>query len=304
MLTVLATTIGVLMIATALRDVFDALFHESGRGVLSPLVMRGVWRLFHRVRRPRALSIAGPAALIVVVGVWVVLLAVGWALILWPHIDTGFTFSSELRGEDRDAGFGDALYLSLVTLATVGYGDITPADGWLRIVTPLEALVGFGLLTASISWLLSIYPVLLRRRSLAYEIWLLREGERKGGTRVTDLDPDAAEDIYAELTSRLVAVERDFVSFPIAYYFGESNDRFALSRAMPYLLDLAERGGAAGSDRVRLRRTILGTPIDDFAATTASRFHGRRGGTTAERLRAYAHDHGHDDAPGAGPGAA
>jgi hypothetical protein len=46
-------------------------------------------------------------------------------------------------------------------------------NGWLQLITPLEALLGFGLLTGSISWLLSIYPALLRRHSLAYEIALL-----------------------------------------------------------------------------------------------------------------------------------
>jgi Ion channel len=77
----------------------------------------------------------------------------------------------------------DALNVSLVTLTTLGFGDVTPTDAWLRLLAPIEALLGFGLLTASISWLLLIYPALSRRRSLAYEVALLRQAaERAWGS--------------------------------------------------------------------------------------------------------------------------
>jgi hypothetical protein len=105
-------------------------------------------------------------------------------------------------------------------------------------------LLGFGLLSASISWLLLIYPALSRRRSLAYEITLLTEAGAHTGAPPAWLQGAAAEGVYAELTSRLVAVERDFVSFPIAYYFVERDKRFALASAMPTLLELAEQGRA------------------------------------------------------------
>ena len=56
--------------------------------------------------------------------------------------------------------------------------------------------------------------------------------------------PGAAERLYAELTSRLVAVERDLVNFPIAYYFAESDERFSLPAVAPYML--ASAAGASG----------------------------------------------------------
>jgi hypothetical protein len=101
-----------------------------------------------------------------------------------------------------------------------------------------------GLLSASISWLLLVYPVLARRRSLAYEVSLLRREEAETGTGLETLDQEVAERVYAELTSRLIAVERDFVSFPITYYFVEPDPRFSLAATAPYLVELAERGDA------------------------------------------------------------
>jgi hypothetical protein len=121
----------------------------------------------------------------------------------------------------------------VVTLTTLGFGDVTPDAAALRLIVPLEGLLGFGLLSASTSWLLLIYPVLSRRRSLAYEITLLREAEGTAAEPVGRLEPEALERLYAELTSRLVAVERDLVSFPISYYFAEEDPRFSLAASGP-----------------------------------------------------------------------
>ena len=291
--TIFLTAAGVTLIFTALRDVFDTLFHPGGRAAVSRAVMRVVWGVFHPLARrvPRAFSLAGPTALILIVAFWAVSLILGWALIFWPHIDDGFAFQE--GAEHRE--FIDSVYISLTTLATVGFGDITPDAGWLRIITPFEALIGFGLLTASISWLGSIYPVLQRRRSLAYEIHLLRAAQKEVGADVADMHPDAAVGIYGELTSRLVNVERDMVAFPIAYYFAESDERFSLPAAMPFLYEVALAGADDTMDeRTRLRAAMLRDAIADFAQTAAKRFHGHRGLETTDALRAYADDHMRD----------
>jgi hypothetical protein len=285
---VILTAAAVVLVGVALRDVFDTLFHESGRAVLSRLMMRGVWRGFRRLGGRRRLSLAGPIALIVVVMSWALMLVVGWALLLMPHMPDDFAFTTQ----SQSGRVVESLYLSLVTLTTVGFGDVAPAEGWLRLVTPLEALIGFGLLTASVSWLLSIYPLLSRRRSLAYEIHLLTEAEAKTGKPVTDMDSAAAVAVYSELTSRLVSVERDMVTFPVAYYFAEADPRFALPAAMPSLLRLAEAGCAPTTpEPVRLRATMLRDAIDDFAHTTAVRFHRSSAESTEDLLADYAHDH-------------
>lgn len=284
-----ATVAGVAMIVLVFRDVFDALFHPEGRGAFARVVTRAVWRLIRRFAPRSGLPLAGPFALMAVIGTWAALLVAGWALIYLPHFPEEFTVPAELASEDRIIG---ALNISLVTLTTLGFGDVTPHADALQIVVPLEALVGFGLLTASISWLLLIYPVLARRRSLAYEVDLLRKAEHDTGLAPERLEPDAFERILFDLTSRLVAVERDLVNFPISYYFAERDERFSLGRSAPHLLELARRGAEPGRpDRVRLRATMLHEAVDDFARTTAERFHRARGKSTKEALRGYARDH-------------
>jgi len=287
---VMATCLGIALIAVVAHDVFDALFHHRGAGILSGAVMRTTWRGFRRasVRRRSLLPLAGPFALVAVIATWLVLLVTGWALVLWPHIIDGFRFDP--GAASGEATLVDAVYVSLVTLATLGFGDITPAAGWLKVVLPLESLIGLGLLTATVSWLLSIHPALSRRRSLAYEISLLRRAE--ADLRVFALGDAVSEGGLSELTSRLVAVERDLTAWPIAYYFAEADERFSLPVAMPYLLDLATRGAAPElPPAVRLRAVMLSDAIDDFAATTAARSRSVDGGDTVAILRSYASDH-------------
>jgi hypothetical protein len=287
--TVLCTVAGATLVAMALRDAFEALFHPAGRMTLSRAVMRTWWWLLRRfaARRPSALTLAGPLMLLSILGSWLLLLVCGWALMLWPHFPEHFAFTSGAGGER----LVDALYLSLVTLSTIGYGDITPAGDALRLLLPLEALLGFGLLTGAVSWLLSVYPALSRRRSLAYEITLLRDALGADGALVQD-EGRSAEQMYGELLSRLVAVERDLVTLPLSYYFAEHEERFSLPSAMPWLLRLADAGlGHDMPPRTRLQAQMLRAAIDDFARSTAGRFHGRSAGSTTELLAAYARDH-------------
>ena len=289
--TILLTVAGAALIFIALRDVFDVLFHESGRAALSTAITRTVWRAFRALaerRRPQVFVLAGPVALLAVVALWALLLILGWALVYWPHMPDSFNLGS---GVDPSARFVDSLYLSMVTLGTVGFGDIAPASAALRLLTPVEALLGFALVTASISWLLSIYPVLSRRRALAYEINLLANSLERAGQPLLSLEPDAVDRILAELTSRLVTVERDMATLPVTYYFVASDERFSLPASMPALLDLAEEGVREDAPaEVRVRALMLRAAVEDFVRH-ARVFHGRDGESTADLVGHYARDH-------------
>lgn len=302
-MSLLITLVGVALVVVAVRDVYQQLFRPSVGSVLSLWLMRAVWKGFRMVGRwrPVALELAGAAVLLSVIGTWASLVAVGSALIYWPHLPDQFLISTGLAPSEN-GGFLDALYLSLVTLTTLGYGDITPTSAWLRLIAPLEALIGFGLFTAVISWLLSIYPVISRRRTLAREITLLERGEREAGVAVESLGTQQAVRTLEELASEVTAVEGDLTQFPITYYFHNSEKRNSLPVALPYLLCPAERVGGEGSaPEVRLRAAMLRGAIEDFSNRVASKaFLGLPSASTWEALEAYAEDHlqGSDKASG------
>lgn len=294
-MTLLLSLLGAGLILFALRDIFDTLFHPSGKGMLSRALPRPLWRGVRWIggHHPLLRELCGPLALLAIIAGWAALVTVGWALMFWPHLPEGFSFAPELN-RSAHGSFVDALYLSLVTLTTLGYGDITPAGEWLRVLVPLEAMVGFGLLTASLSWVISLYPVFSRHRSLAHEINLVRDAEQTTGIGVRQMDALAAELMLSNLTSQLIAVESDLIHFPISYYFRSSNERFELSAAIPCLLQLAEKGESEDcAPGVRMRANMLRCAIEDFSATIGPRFLGLQSASTEKVLTAYARDNLH-----------
>ncbi|MEU3148467.1 MULTISPECIES: potassium channel family protein [unclassified Streptomyces] len=147
----LVSLAGAGLVVAVLRDVFRTLWQPSGRGKVSRWLTAGLWRLAGRADG-RLAAVTGPLALALVAALWTMTIILGWALIYWPHLPSGFSYGASLNAAER-AGFLDAVYLSVVTVATLGFGDIVPADGWLRIAAPLEAVLGFTLLTSVVSWI-------------------------------------------------------------------------------------------------------------------------------------------------------
>lgn len=61
----------------------------------------------------------------------------------YSHSDYSQLAESDTRAVSiADASTATALYFSFITLTTVGYGDITPATGFARMLTAAEALLG------------------------------------------------------------------------------------------------------------------------------------------------------------------
>jgi Ion channel len=292
-MTAILTALGALLVLIALRDIFDTLFHPHGRGVVSQGVIRGVWRAAKTVARGNhaGLSFAGPVAFISVIAAWGALVTLGFALIVWPHLSEGFAFAAGLEAAEHD-GFLDAVYVSMVNLTSLGYGDIVPTGSLLRLLGPLETLIGLGLLTASISWILLLYRVLADYRALSHEISILIEAERKSGTGLEEIEPGSAAETLSDLTSRVLALRDDLVHSQIAYYFHPRDGRHALPVLLPRLMEVVESCRQPERDpAVRFQATMLATALDDLLGTIAEDLARSPARDSREALAAYRRDH-------------
>jgi hypothetical protein len=286
---VAVTLLGVALIAFLARDVFLTLLHHEGRGALGPVIERGVWRVARRMARRGTgpLVAAGPLIVTAVLVSWIAIAVLGWALIYWPQLPGGFVVTTTVDIGPQD-DFIDAVYHSMVALTTLGYGEQIPAGGWLRIVVPLEALVGFGLLTASISWVLSIQPALIRMRSLAGDVATLHEAATVPGMPpVADLSTRARWDLLRDFEERLMAVHADLSQTPAAVYFEASEPRHSLAHAMPVLADLANGMRADPDPELRFAATRLCLGIDRLARTLGEDHLGMAGAPTEQVLAAF-----------------
>jgi hypothetical protein len=281
--------VGSLLVAVVIRDVFHTLFHPVGHGSIAPLVMKSVWwllRLFPANRR--IASLTGPLGIALVVLTWGATAIFGWAMLYLAQMPDGFAYSSELNPGQRNDVF-DSLYLSLVTIGTLGFGDIVPTSPFPRLIVPLEALFGFMLLTAAVSWVLQIYPALHRRRVLALQLSSLREARRANPDVGIDSIP---VDILAGLAEAIVEARNDFTQYGATYYFRDLEADASLAVSLEYATQLATEATASEQSQTRLAGSLISAAVNSLAGLLDEEFL-QLGGDTDAVIKAYAEDHRH-----------
>ena len=168
-MTVLATLVGLLLIATTLLDAFETVVlprRVSRRLRIARLFYLTTWgptralarRMKDDERREAFLSFYGPSSLLTLVGIWAIILVLGFAALQWAN-------GSALNTPDNQHDFWTDLYFSGTTFFTLGLGDISPISGTSRFLTVIEAGMGFAFLALLIGYLPIVYQLFARRET-------------------------------------------------------------------------------------------------------------------------------------------
>jgi voltage-gated potassium channel Kch len=280
------TVLGAGLVLLMLIDVFRTLLYPHGSGPLGHAIMRGFW-LVSRKLRGRGSFIAAPLAMAAVIGAWAGLAAIGWALLYLPHLPEGFVYDS---GVPQQGDFAEALYISLVTLSTAGFGEIVPVYPLLRLVVALEAVTGFGLLTATVTWILQMYPALNRRRALAHELTLFREAAGSAG--VVSLEPRHAAGLLESMAGNVALVSIDLLAFHETYYFREIEQRGSLPATVAYAQELASQAQHGDNPELQFAGRMLHAALDGLADVLRGKF-GHSGSTSSDVFDSYELHHRH-----------
>ena len=86
------------------------------------------------------------------------LLGLAWTFAYWlvaELIPDAFAFNASIKGEMSIKGV-DGLYFSLITLTTLGYGDISPVSKVARMLAAMEAVTGPLYLAVLIAHLVAV----------------------------------------------------------------------------------------------------------------------------------------------------
>jgi Ion channel len=104
------------------------------------------WRILHH-QRVSAETIAGAVCIYVMIGM------------IFANLDYGLQLASgrDFFAQSGQHGLADFSYFSYITMATVGYGDLTPATGLPRTLSVLDALTGQVFLVVLLARLVSMY---------------------------------------------------------------------------------------------------------------------------------------------------
>jgi ABC-type thiamin/hydroxymethylpyrimidine transport system permease subunit len=281
-----STVVGAAIIVYGLTDIFLTLLHPHARGRMTRGIVSGVWHLTSGLG-PRARAASGPIATLAVVLAWATAQAVGWALVYLPHVPEGFLYNEGID-PNRYVDFFEALYVSLVSLSTVGFGEVVPIEPIIRILAPIQAVIGFALLTASATWLLQLFPTLGRRRSTALSLTML--GRAGYADRLHEMDASTAATLVHGVAQQIASVRVDLSQSPESYYFREGEAPTSLSRALPVAVALADQARRSPSVDLVVAGTVLDDALEDLGACLRDNF-GARGESRADFIDSFARDH-------------
>lgn len=221
---------GVLLLGLLLADIYVTVLHPNGHGgPLNRLLTRVVWGSFRAVcgslrgdRRDRMLSLGAPTVSAAILLVWVLLLVTGFAAVYLAFPDA-FTHTQF----DLTFGWQDAFYFSGVAASTLGMGDVLVEPGWLRVLTVVEAFMGFMVLTLSVTYVLSVYRAQSNAASFALEISSAVGDDVEQGIARLLSDLDSAERWAEAIARRLSQLTVDHAQFPVLHYFRPPDHRQA-----------------------------------------------------------------------------
>ncbi len=168
MATFAAIVVGLALIGAGLWDAFETVVlprRVSRRVRIASAFYRLTWRPYAAFasrlgddRREAYLSYYGPLSMILLLGVWAVVLVVGFAVLQWVA-------GPAVSVTDGQGDFGIALYFSGTSFFTLGLGDVVPHSGLARALTVVEAGTGFAFLALVIGYLPIVYQMFARRET-------------------------------------------------------------------------------------------------------------------------------------------
>lgn len=232
------------LLLIVLRDAFET--------VILPRRVQRHWRLtsiFYRTSWPLwrsgatrlkgklsegLLSWFGPLSLLVLLALWAFGIVFAFGGLHWAA-------GSSLVMPGPAPGFLDDLYLSGTTFFTLGLGDVTPRGGVAKVLTVIEAGLGFAFLAIIITYLPVIYQA-FSRREIAISMLDARAGSPPTAGELLhrhpiDADPDGLVRQLAEWERWSAEILESHLSYPVLAYYRSQHGNQSWLAALTVVLD-------------------------------------------------------------------
>lgn len=240
------TTLGLLLIALVVYDVYATILHSRARsGPISETLNRVVWWAARRIafrlsrhRRHRLLNAIGPLLLPALIITFILLLVSGFALIYLPRMPAHFSVSQDAVS----SAWIESLYFSGITFTTLGYGDITPRSIEMRFISLVEGASGFAVISLAVTYLLTVYSALERKRAVALSFYhQAEEGANVAGFVAHHFVAGqfhGLRDVLRIATRDIQELLESHVEHPVIHYFHPVEVHKSLPRMLFLVLEI------------------------------------------------------------------
>ena len=241
---ILAGVLGLLLIVVIMWEAFEVIVlprRVTRRLRLTRLFYRVTWMTWSAIvrrlpssrRQETYLSFYGPLSLLLLLTVWATGMILGFALLQ-------AALGSALNVSAGTATFGTDLYMSGTNFFTLGLGDVTPRTSLARLLTVVEAGMGFGFLALVIGYLPVMYQA-FSRREVSTVLLDARAGSppcagellrRSGQGLREELDPLLRE--WERWSAELL---ESHISYPVLCYYRSQHSNQSWLAALTAILD-------------------------------------------------------------------
>lgn len=255
---IIAAIFGTLLIAIVLLDVFETIVlprRVTHRLRLTRLFYRLTWfgwsstvyLLIPARLRENCLGYYGPVSLLMLLMIWAAGMISGFACLYWAD---GFGFAAD---PGKMSGLWSDLYFSSTTFFTLGIGDVAPRTPTGRILTVIEAGVGFGLLALVISYLPALNQS-FSRREINISLMDSHAGSPPSTAEVlrrhcsaTGIEPFC--DALSKWELWTAELLESHLSYPVLAYFRSQHDNQSWLGALATILDTSAFALSCMEDR-------------------------------------------------------
>ncbi|HLY03565.1 MAG TPA: potassium channel family protein [Candidatus Cybelea sp.] len=291
---------GFFLIWIALRDVFLSVVLPQAadrRLRLSAILARSLWRLWRLAaksysnedRRESFLGMFAPFTLMTQLALWVAVLIWGFGTLLYG-------LPNALQ--PHSISYTNALYFAGASLLTIGYGDITPASEWARVISLAAGASGLAVVALTASFLFSIFGAFRRRESFVATLGA-RAGSPPSGVGLLAIAGylNLCEDlnvVFRQGQAWTAELMESHLAYPILAHYRSSHDYESWVTTLGTLLDAAtlvittvdrsaspERFDASGQARILFNigrhaahdlTHYYGLPLDDIVGLQPAEF--------------------------------
>jgi hypothetical protein len=243
---IVAIILSIVLIFLILQDSFETIVlprRVSGLFKLSRIFYVSSWLLWSAParkmrpgnRREVYLSYFGPLSLIVLLVLWAATLVFAFGLLQWG-------LNSPISAPGKQITFGTYLYLSGTTFITLGLGDVIPLTGLARLLTVVEAGMGFGFLALIIGYVPVIYQA-FSRRELDVSLLDARAGSPPSATEFLrrhyrNQGADELLRFTGNWENWSAQLLESHLSYPVLTYYRSQHERQSWLAALTTILDV------------------------------------------------------------------
>ena len=238
-------TLGVLLVVVVLRDVFGSIVMPrpvADRTRLARLMVGNLWRPWRwlalrqgsRQAQESMLGAYGPAAVVLELVTWVLVLVLAYGLVL-----------DALRSEVRPhpTSLTSSMYFAATSLLTIGFGDFVPMAGPARLVALAAGATGLGMFALVMTFLFSLFAAFQRREVLVVTLEAAAGAPPSG---VTLLETYLLGGLIGDLPQLFqrwqqwaAEVLDSHLAYPLLGYFRSSHDNDSWISSLGAVMDAA-----------------------------------------------------------------